>query len=298
MGGPSAEREISLITGRAIFDALKSKKYDVVALELKNDVFSCLTGQKVDVVFNALHGTWGEDGVIQGVCEVLKIPYTGSGVLASSLSMTKSFTKDFLLQHGIQTPEFQIWSVKNQTQKEFEKNITIKLPFVVKPESQGSSVGITIVREKKDVASALKGASKYDTSIMVEEFINGREITAGVLNGRALPLIEIKPKIGFYSYESKYTKGKTEYLCPAPLPPNLTQKIQDTSVKIYSLLRCRGVARADYMMAADFQFYFLEINTLPGMTSLSLVPKAAQQMGLSFPDLVEEILNSATLDLN
>src|SRR3990167_1388765 len=296
MGGTSSEREISLITGGAISAALKKLNYHVVDIDLKGKISEALQENKVDVIFNALHGRFGEDGVVQSVLEDFKIPYTGSGVVSSALGMAKAFTKDVFCAHGIVTPHYDLWFTQNEPLQTYFKKIKMEYPLIVKPEGGGSTIGMTIVHDPKNMKEALESAAQYDKVVMVEKFIEGREITGGVLNGEALPLIEIRPKSGFYDYESKYTKGKTEYLCPAPISRELTEKIQRQSVFIFEKLRCRGCARSDFIVSKSDEIFFLEINTLPGMTATSLVPKAAAQMGLSFEELVEQILNTATLD--
>ncbi len=296
MGGTSSEREISLVTGGAISNALKKMKYQVIDIDLKGKISEALKKNPVDIIFNALHGRFGEDGVVQSVLEDFKIPYTGSGVLSSAIGMAKAFTKDILISHGVVTPQYDLWLTQKESLKTFLARLKMEYPLIVKPEAQGSTVGMTIVKEPHKLKDALEYAAKYDHVVIIEKFIEGREVTAGVLNGKALPLIEIKPKSGFYDYESKYTKGKTEYLCPAPIEEEFAKKIQKQAVYIFEKLRCRGCARSDFIVTQHDEIFFLEINTLPGMTSTSLVPKAAAQLGLSFEDLVEEILNSAALD--
>ncbi|MBI2026815.1 MAG: D-alanine--D-alanine ligase [Deltaproteobacteria bacterium] len=294
-GGISSEKEISLKTGKAVFEALKSKSYQVQFLEVQDNIIETLQKAKIDIIFNALHGTWGEDGVVQSACEMLKIPYTGSHVASSSLCMVKSWTKMVVQKEGILTPTFILWDSSKEKVDSFMKKLSLKPPVIVKPDAQGSTVGISIIKKFSQLKNALMVAQKFDSCVLVEGFISGKEITASVLNGKSLPLIEIKPKSGFYDYKSKYTKGQTEYLCPAPLSKSITQKIQNTSLKAYDILRCRGAARSDFIVDKNNKAWFLEINTLPGMTETSLVPKAAKEFGLSFIKLVEEILRSVDL---
>lgn len=296
MGGESSEREISLKTGKAVFEALQARGYKVEAIDLRHPLEENVRKIKVDVIFNALHGVFGEDGQVQKILEEMKIPYTGSGVESSALCMAKVKTKNIVHSHGILTPRGEVWVVSKQKRENFLNKLKVTVPLVVKPEAQGSTVGVSIVKEKEKLSEALEEAAKHDSSVMVEQFIEGRELTCTVLDGEAYPLVEIRPKSGFYDYESKYTKGKTEYLCPAHLPPQVTKTVQENTKKAFKVLKCRGVARADYILDKNNKAYFLEINTLPGMTETSLVPKAAKAQGVSFESVVEKILETASLD--
>jgi D-alanine-D-alanine ligase len=294
-GGFSAEREVSLKTGQKIAQNLNRQKYQVAIFDPKKDLEKLtkqLKEKKFDVIFPALHGTFGEDGKIQGMLELFKVPYIFSGVLASALAMDKEMTKKILRLEKILMPRHVILE-KNYQVGDLKK---IKPPVVVKPVEQGSSVGISIVKEKGELSKAVKEAFKFDRRVMVEEFINGREITAAVLGNeqpRALPLIEIKPKIShFFDYRAKYEAGGSEEICPAPIDQNITSKIQNTAVKIHQILGCRGVTRSDFILRGD-NFYFLEINTIPGMTATSLVPQAAAKAGLSLPKLLEKLIELA-----
>ena len=300
MGGPSTEAEISRNTGNAIFEALKSKGYNVVPLELKPATFvQELQEQKIEFVFNALHGLYGEDGRIQSILEALGIPYTGSGVLACAVSMDKSATKRYLTVDGISTPKYLLFN------KRFDKDAkaiadkikkVIGIPAVVKAASQGSSIGVEIVKDEAKLVSAVESCFTYCDNLVVEEFIKGKELTCGVMEKQgeviALPVIWIAPHSGAYDFHSKYTKGATDYHCPAPFDAALTAKIQDLAKKTYVSLGLAGVARVDLMMDEKENVYVLEANTIPGMTATSLVPKMAAAMGISFPDLCEMILES------
>lgn len=301
MGGPSAEAEVSRNTGKAILEALLSKGYNAVGLELNpKTLVNDLLSQKIEVVFNALHGLYGEDGRIQSILDALEIPYTGSDVLASAISMDKSATKRYLLSERILTPNFQLFN------KRFDKSIEeiveeiktfFSAPVVVKAASQGSSIGVEIVRDLQKLPQAIKSCFEYCDNLVVEEFIDGKELTCAVMekDGEpcAMPVIWIEPHSGSYDYHSKYTKGATDYHCPAPLGKELTAHIQKLAVDTYRVLGLSGVARIDMMMDKEDLVYVLEANTVPGMTATSLVPKMAAAMGISFPDLCEIILLGA-----
>lgn len=298
MGGPSTEREVSLNTGGAILAALQEKGYQAIGMELVPLQFvEQIKAEHIDVIFNAVHGKFGEDGTIQGTLELLGIPYTGSGMLASAVAMDKVISKRLFMADGIPTPRSlffaratEIGEVLAEIYQQFS------LPVVVKAASQGSSIGVSIVSEKGLLEAAVKEAFGYSDQIVVEEFIKGKELTVAVIgdeNVQALPIIEIVPHSGRYDYRSKYTKGCTDYIVPAQLESKATEQIQSLAVKAFQLFGCRGVARVDFMMDEAGQPYVLEINTIPGMTATSLVPKAAAATGLSFPDLCERILKMA-----
>ncbi len=296
MGGPSAEREVSLNTGRGILAALQEKGYDAVGIDLEPRRFiEQLRETGAQVVFNAIHGKYGEDGLLQGALELLGIPYTGSGVLASAIAMDKGISKCLFLQAGISTPKSRIYTAADANARPLAPEIAAEfgLPLVVKPATQGSSIGVTIVEAAGALAAALDTAFGYGDHVLIEEFIKGKELTVTILgtdSPRALPVIEIAPRSGRYDYTSKYTKGATEYLCPAPLDDALTQAVQREALAAFTALGCRGVGRVDLMMDAAGNPYVLEVNTIPGMTATSLVPKAAAAAGLSFADLCEQIL--------
>lgn len=294
LGGPSAEREVSLSTGKAIHRALVNKGYNAIIIDLDPVNFAKqLTDNNIDVVFNAVHGLYGEDGCMQGQLEMMNIKYTGSGVMASSVAMDKILSKQIFMASEIPTPNFMILEKKEVALCIEEILAHFALPVVIKPPAQGSSVGVEIVKNQADLEQALLSTFKYSNELLVEEFINGRELTASVLKSgeqiQTLPLIEIAPNSGIYDYVSKYTVGATQYLVPAPLDEQITLKIQEMAKKAFCILGCKGVARADIMLDGD-QAYVLEINTVPGMTETSLVPKAAAAVGISFDDLCEKIL--------
>jgi D-alanine-D-alanine ligase len=296
MGGPSAEREVSLNTGKAILAALQEKGYDAVGIDLEPKRFiEQLREAGAQVVFNAIHGKYGEDGLLQGALELLGIPYTGSGVQASANAMDKATSKRLFLQAGISTPGSRLYTAAEAKQRPLAGEIVAAfgLPVVVKPATQGSSIGVTIVEAEAALAAALDTAFKYDDNVLIEKFIQGRELTVAILGAdtpRALPVIEIVPHSGRYDYTSKYTKGATEYRCPATLDEAVTKAVQAEALAAFALLGCRGIGRVDVMLDAAGQPYVLEVNTIPGMTATSLVPKAAAAAGISFPDLCEQIL--------
>lgn len=301
MGGPSAEREVSLNTGAAIANALREYGYtNVVEIDLDPRNFGKqLAESKAEVVFNAVHGLYGEDGRLQTLLEIREMPYTGSGMIASVSCMDKVITKRMLRDAGISTPSCLIVNKKESGIKEKIMQ-RFSLPVVIKPASQGSSIGVEIVKEEKKLDEALANAFKYSRDILVEEFIGGKELTVAMMQKDgdvvALPVIHIAPHSGMYDYHSKYTKGATEYICPADLDEETTKKVQEISKQAYEVLGCSGVARADVMLDEEGNGYVLEINTVPGMTATSLVPKAAAAAGISFPELCNIILQSASVN--
>lgn len=295
MGGPSDEREVSLNTGRAILTALQGKQYNAIGIDLepKNFVKQLLEAG-VDVVFNAIHGKYGEDGRLQGALELLGIPYTGSGVLTSAIAMDKGVSKCIFLSAGIPTPRSRLF-----TKEELTSNLPsvieaeFGVPVVVKSAAQGSSIGVSIVENAVDLPNAVQQAFKYSDNILVEEYIQGKEMTVAVFGNdvvKALPVIEIVPHSGRYDYHSKYTKGATEYIVPARIDDSITGELQEVAVKTFKALGCRGIARVDIMLDKQNKPYVLEVNTIPGMTATSLVPKAAAAAGITFDDLCEQLL--------
>lgn len=298
MGGPSAEREVSLNTGAAILMALQEKGYDAVSIDLEPTRFvEQLTESRIEVVFNAIHGQYGEDGILQGVLELLGIPYTGSGVLASAMAMDKGITKRIFLSADIPTPRSRLFT-KTDMKTDLVARIGAEftIPVVVKSAAQGSSIGVVIVEKHEDLSAAIDQAFKYSRTILVEEFIKGRELTVAIWGNdelEALPIIEIVPHSGRYDYKSKYTKGATEYIVPAKLPDDTTELVQKVALEAFSKLGCRGIARVDIMLDKDSKPYVLEVNTIPGMTATSLVPKAAAAIGITFADLCERLLYMA-----
>lgn len=289
-GGVSSEREVSLRTGRAVQTSLVRCGYNVIGIDADRDLAHKLVDSGAEVVFIALHGRHGEDGTVQGLLEILGLPYTGCGVLASSMTMDKVTTKRLLIQQGITTPDFCVYR-QGENFELFTKQIT-RWPVIAKPAHEGSTIGVTIAKNSEELVEGLRCGLAYDQTILVEEFIQGDEATVSVLNGEALPVIQIVAKSGFYDFSSKYTAGQTEYLLPAPLPKEIYDELQNSASKAIASLGCIGAARADFMIK-DGKTYCLEINTIPGMTETSLLPKAAAHAGISFDELVQRILESA-----
>jgi len=298
LGGLSNEREISLRSGKAVAEGLRKKGYTVIEIDVDPSLPEKLKSEEIDVAFIVLHGRYGEDGAVQGLLEMMRIPYTGSGILASAVALDKILTKRVLQERGFLTPSFAYFDTNQTTAKAFARSFSLSYPVIVKPASEGSTIGITIVKEALSLETALLAAAEYDSKILVEEFVKGVEVTAGVLNGEPLPLIEVVPKSGFYDFQSKYTKGATEYILPARIPDGLSREIQEITMEICQELGCEGMSRADYIVDAEERPFFLEINTIPGMTETSLIPKAAAHAGISFEDLVEKILDSSRLKLS
>ena len=293
MGGLSAEREISLRTGNAVLRALQERGLDAVGLDAGRDLPTRLAELGAEVAFIALHGRYGEDGTVQGLLELLQIPYTGSGVLASSMAMNKLVTKQVLLHHGVATPGFAVFRA-GEDREAFIAGQQ-RYPLVAKPAREGSTIGVSIVRDAGGLRTGLEEALRHDDLVLVEEFIAGAEVTVGVLGDQPLPVIQVVPKGGFYDFQSKYTPGQTEYLLPAPLPAAITGALQAAAVTACRALGCRGAARVDFIVRGD-ELFCLEVNTIPGMTETSLLPKAAGAAGIPFSDLVLRILADAGLD--
>ncbi|MBN2707207.1 MAG: D-alanine--D-alanine ligase [Deltaproteobacteria bacterium] len=293
-GGLSAEREISLKSGKAVALALQELGYLVTLIDVDRQIFERLRESRVEVVFNALHGTYGEDGSIQGVLEYLLIPYTGPGVMASSIAMNKVMTKIILRAHGLPTPDYTVSA---------GAELEVKLPpggypLVVKPVAEGSSLGMTIVTDEKQLPEALSEARSYNQQVLLESYIPGLELTVAVLNGEPLPVIEIRARGGVYDYRAKYTKGYSEYLVPAPVADEITREVQSVACAAARALACdRGAVRVDFRLDTDNRPFIIEINTVPGMTETSLLPKAAAAAGIDFVTLIDRILKGAGLDL-
>ena len=296
MGGLSREREISLKTGKAILRALTEKGYHAISIDVGPDIADVLMKEKIESVFLALHGRFGEDGTVQGMLELMRIPYTGSGVLASALALHKIMAKKVFLYEKIPTPLFEALG-REEVEKKSLRASSLSLPVVVKPAREGSTIGVSIVKKEEDLLPALKEAGKYDDEILVEKFMEGKEITVGVLEDIPLPIIEIVPRSGFYDYHSKYTKGETQYLIPAPMSREKYLYAQEISLKAFKALGCSGCARVDLMADAEENPFVIDVNTMPGMTETSLLPKAASYAGIPFEDLVERILLKASLKI-
>lgn len=293
MGGLSAERAVSLKSGAAVLEALKVQGYDAVAIDVDRDLPFVLVAERIEAAFIALHGRYGEDGCVQGLLELMGIPYTGSGVLASALAMHKLYSKQAFAAAGILTAPFC----------HFQRGETVSipdlpfgLPLVVKPVQEGSSVGVSIVKQESALEPALKEAFRYDEGILVEQFVKGQEVQVGILDDQPVGAIEIVPKNEFYDYEAKYTDGMAEHIFPARLEPALYAKALQVGLAAHRALGCAGYSRVDLLVTPAGECYVLEVNTLPGMTALSLLPEiAAKGAGLSFGALVERIIEAATL---
>ena len=294
MGGLSREREISLRTGKAIHKALLEKGYTACPVDVGRDIAERLMKKKIEIAFIALHGRYGEDGTIQGMLELMGIPYTGSSVLASALCLHKIMAKKILLHEKVPTPPFELLK-REEVEREALRKISLPLPLVVKPAREGSTIGISIVRREEELPRALKEAGKYDEEILIEAFMKGKEITVGILNDIPLPIIEIVPRSGFYDYHSKYTKGETEYIIPARIPREKYLHAQEISLRAFQALGCSGFARVDLMTDEEGNPFVIDVNTMPGMTETSLLPKAAEFVGISFGELTERILLGASL---
>jgi D-alanine-D-alanine ligase len=293
-GGRSTEREVSLKTGKGCAEALRGKGYDVALVDADLEVAARLREARVQVAFVALHGRWGEDGCIQGLLESMGIPYTGSGVLSSALGMDKVFSKLLFRDAGLAVAEYRVFPPKRAGSITVGE-LPFGLPAVVKPAGEGSSVGVHIVRDGEALAAACKDAATYKGDVIVERYIKGAEIQVAVLDGEALGAIEVVPAREFYDYEAKYTAGTTQYFYPARLPEAHTRRVMQAAVTAHDVLGCSGVTRTDFIITADGTPYILEVNTLPGMTPTSLVPKIAAGNGISFADLCERLLEGATL---
>ncbi|EDP76094.1 D-alanine:D-alanine ligase [Hydrogenivirga sp. 128-5-R1-1] len=282
MGGKSSEREISLKTGRAVSRALKDMGHEVHELDLTPEIACELLRIKPDKVFIALHGPYGEDGRIQGLLDILGIPYTGAGVLGSAVAMDKEITKRLLSSEGIPTPPWRCV-------RRGEEPVWRDFPAVVKPADQGSSVGLSVVHSEAELGKAVKELFELTDKVLVESFIEGRDMTVAILKGKALPVIEIKPIKGIYDYESKYTRGKTEYTFLEE--GELSERLQDTALRVNELLGLKDMARVDFRVDGEGNPYVLEVNTVPGMTELSLFPMACEKAGMSFKEMLSIILS-------
>jgi D-alanine-D-alanine ligase len=295
LGGLSSEREVSLRTGAAVAKALRGRGYDVVEIDVGKDLPARLAAEKVEVAFIALHGRYGEDGSVQGLLECMFIPYTGSGVLASSLGMDKVFAKQVFIAHGIPTPPYRAFQRAEDARAAVD-SLPFGLPAVVKPSREGSSVGVHICKTREEYLAAVEDASKLAGTILVEQYIKGREVQGGVLDNEALGVIEIVAAREFYDYEAKYKSGgTTKYLFPAPLPPDQYERVNQVCLAAHQALGCSGGSRSDVILTPSGEVFLLEINTLPGMTETSLLPKIAAGRGIDFPALCERLLQGASL---
>ena len=321
VGGTSPEREVSKMSGKGVLGALKSLQYPAIVIDpayglnqpkeeekffLEKDFSevsnrNCIDAinsnllNNVDIVFSALHGKWAEDGTIQSLLELRGLKYTGSKVLASALAMDKEMSKLIFRQEGVETPD---WFTLNSMNIEPKKIINyiknqIGFPCIIKPNDQGSTVGLKLVKEESEVEEAVKLALQFSSKALVEKYIPGRELTVAILINEPLPVLEIVPKSGLYDYKSKYTSGMSEYIVPAKISEEIENKAQQQALKAFHSLGCEGYARVDFRLSNNNELYCLEVNTLPGMTPLSLVPKAAKAVGISFEELIKRIIQQA-----
>lgn len=302
MGGRSDEREVSLMSGKGVLQALEKQGVDAHAFDPKNNDLKELTRQGFARCFIALHGSYGEDGTVQGALELLDLPYTGSGVMASAIAMDKAMTKRVWIAEGLNTPNYRLLHAHRTSAEELAQVVAqLGLPLIVKPAHGGSSIGVTKVTQGEQLAAAVKAAGGFDGEVLCEQFIDGDEVTCAVLGSgdevRVLPIVQIVAPEGNYDYEHKYFSDDTQYLCPAPLMLEETERLQTLSRKAYQVLGCRGWGRVDVMVDRRTRMpYLLEINTSPGMTPHSLVPTAARAVGMTYEALCLQVLEQATLD--
>ncbi|SNS19197.1 D-alanine--D-alanine ligase [Sphingomonas laterariae] len=295
MGGWSAERDVSLTSGAGVADALESLGHKVTRIDMDRDVALKLHEAKPDVVFNALHGTPGEDGTIQGLLDIMGLKYTHSGLATSVIAIDKQLTKNELVPHGVRMPEGVIVASESLYAAD-----PMPRPFVLKPVNEGSSVGVAIVTANgnygQPIARDSEGPWQHFDQLLAEPFIKGRELTVAVLGEQALAVTELKPKSGFYDYDAKYTDGMTVHVCPAEIPPAIAEAAKAMALKAHQLLGCKGTSRSDFRWddeQGEAGLYLLEVNTQPGMTPLSLVPEQARYLGMSYAELVQRIVEEA-----
>jgi D-alanine-D-alanine ligase len=291
MGGNSFEREVSLKSGAAVYKALSDIGYNVVSIDVGRDIPFVLRDRGVELSFVILHGGYGENGTLQGLLEVMGIPYTGSGVLASALAMDKIASKKIFMYHKLPVPAFQIFT--NNVNNVDQIRIDFPLPWVVKPAFEGSSIGVSIVRQKDKIIDALKHAFFYSKAIIVEKYIQGKEVQIGILGNRALGGVEVRPSLEFYNFEAKYTAGLTEYIIPPKVNLDVYKKAEQIALQSHNVLGCSGVTRVDLIIEDSGNPYVLEVNTIPGMTETSLIPKIAAHAGMTFSQILEEMIRLA-----
>ena len=295
MGGWSPEREISLKSGRKVAESLNRQGFRVIEIDVGQGLASILRKEKIDIAFIALHGVPGEDGTVQGLLEILGIPYTGSGVLASAISMNKVITKMVLQANGIRVPRYIKFKVKSEKFKVDLKKVTEEIgspPWIVKAVSGGSSVGVEIVKKPEDLESTFNKIKEKYQDAFIEEFIEGREITVGILGDEVLPVAELVPKSEFFDYRAKYTPGITEEIIPAQLPKGVYEEAQSFAIRSHRAIGCRGFSRVD-MMVKDNKPCVLEVNSIPGLTDMSVLPMEAKHIGITYDEVIYRILESA-----
>ena len=294
-GGLGAERKISCLSGQAVARVLDNLQVSYEIVEADDHLPEKLLVLKPSAAFLAVHGQYAEDGTIQGLCEYLKIPYTGSGVLSSAACMNKCFFKDLITQYRIPTPDYQNWDLKNRDVANISPPANSCFPLVVKPAREGSSLGISICHTPANFQSAVEKAIQHDTKIVLESYVQGQELALSFLNGQFLTPIEIKPKSGFYDYKHKYTVGQTEYILPPRVSSDVVEQCKKNALKVIQLLRVHSYCRADFIVKDNIPL-MTEINTLPGLTASSLFPKSAAYDGINFPTLIQTILQGASLE--
>ncbi len=297
-GGASSEREISLKSGRAVHNALIQEGIDAFFLDVRDNIYDIIRSERMDVAFIALHGAFGEDGTVQRILDSAGIPYTGSGEEASRRALDKIASKEIFIKHGIPTPRYVV-AEKEQWKRYCNGRAGLNLPYhgefpvVVKPQLEGSSIGLTVVKEERELESALAKAFEYGPKVLIEEYIAGRELTVSVLGEEVLPVIEIVPKKRIYDYKAKYTDPDTQYLVPAPISEAQGAHARELAKSSHDALGCRALSRTDMMMDKSGRIFVLEVNTIPGMTERSLLPKAAQAAGLDFNKLCLRLVKEA-----
>ena len=298
-GGRSLERQVSLRSGARVEDALERLGHDIVALDVNHDLITRLRDAAPDVAFIAMHGRDGEDGTVQELLEILDIPYTGSGVLACVRATDKVLAKHLMIEAGIPTPEFFAFSETAFRELGAADALPaieerLDFPIVVKPSSQGSALGIKFARSATDVPAALVAAFSYDSRVLLERHVDGRDLAVSILDGEPLPVVEAVPTgDGFYDFEARYEIGRTEFVCPAELPDGVTEQAQELALRTYRLLGCSAFGRVDLMLGSDGELTVLEANPIPGLTETSLLPQAAEAAGISFDELVGRIVELA-----
>ena len=296
MGGPSSEREISLKSGKAVFEALSSCGEQVIAIDIRKESaaenIKLINSFGIDCAFLALHGRFGEDGTIQMILESMRIPYTGSGVLASKLAMDKVSSRRIFQKGKLLVPKHKVLN-KRSFKKSDLAGISLGDCLVVKPAGQGSSIGLSMIQGNAGLGKAVNLAFEYDDCVIIEEYIKGREMTVGILGKSALPVIEIIPKHAFFDFEAKYKAGLTDYIVPAKIDKKTAMRLQQAALSAHKLLGCFGCSRSDLILDKKGNIYMLEVNTIPGMTATSLLPKAAGKVGIKFEELCLRLIESA-----
>jgi D-alanine-D-alanine ligase len=298
MGGRSAEREVSLMSGRGVMAALRRLKFDCVAIDAATNLEQKLIAEKINIAFIALHGRWGEDGIVQGLLEYMNIPYVGSGVLSSSLANDKVTAKRLFINAGIPTSPFYVIDTFGDLKKEANQGAQLGFPLILKPRDEGSSIGCHLIRNKKEFVHYVKKERRRYPRLFVEKFIRGMEVTIGIINktGRdlVLPVLELSTKRAFYDYKAKYSQGFTDFIIPARIPGRLTKQLENITLQVHEVLNCHGVSRTDFIInTKNKKLYVLELQTLPGLTALSDLPAQARAAGMTYDELIYWILASS-----